>query len=288
VTRTDQDDTGVPLSQLAPEVKAERAGSFGEVASAYERFRPGPPPEAVAWVVPERVPRVVDLGAGTGALTRLLVERADDVVAVEPDERMRSVLASSVPGVRAVEGRGESIPLPDGCADAVLASSSWHWMDVVPTLREVGRILVPGGTLAALWSGPDPEGPFFVQAQALLAERSREEPESTGGGGEAPDGGFTEAILADAMRPVSTLQIPDGVPFDQPEFHLFRCDVALNADEIIGLLGTLSWIITMPEERRRSVTDEARRLLAELLGVEGEVTVDISFRSDVWRTQRHG
>jgi SAM-dependent methyltransferase len=285
VAAPDPTDTGVPLSDLAPEVKAERAGSFGEVASEYERFRPGPPAEAVAWAVPGHVPRIVDLGAGTGALTRLLVDRADDVVAIEPDERMRSVLVASVPGVRAVDGRGESIPLADACADAVLASSSWHWMDPVPTLHEVGRILVPGGTLAALWSGPDPEGTFFVRAQALLTERAEEE--TTAGDRAGSDGRLTDHILSDALRPASTLQIPDGVPFDQPEHHLFRWDVDLNADELIGLLGTLSWIITMPEETRRSVMAEARRLLSELLGIEGEVTVDVSFRSDVWRSRRH-
>jgi len=64
-------------------------------------------------------------------------------------------------------------------------------------------------------------------------------------------------------------------------------DVALNADELIGLLGTLSWVITMPEETRQGVITEARRLLAELLGVEGEVTVDVAFRSDIWRSRRH-
>ncbi|HEY5012101.1 MAG TPA: class I SAM-dependent methyltransferase, partial [Acidimicrobiia bacterium] len=89
------------------------------------------------WFLPTHVGRVVDLGAGTGALTRLLIDRADEVVAVEPDDRMRSVLTEGVPGVRAVMGRGESMPIPDSCADAVLASSSWHWMDPTPTLREV-------------------------------------------------------------------------------------------------------------------------------------------------------
>jgi SAM-dependent methyltransferase len=209
------------------------------------------------------------------------------VVAVEPDPRMRTVLSSSVPDIRAVEGRGESIPLPDGCAEAVLASSSWHWMDPVATLHEVARVLVPGGTLAALWSGPDPEGPFFAQAQALLDQRVREEAPATAAGGPTLAGRFTESILADALRPASILQIPDGLPFEQPEHHLFRWDVALNADELIGLLSTLSWIITMEVETRRSLMDEARRLLSELLGVEGEVTVDISFRSDVWRSRRH-
>jgi hypothetical protein len=66
---------------------------------------------------------------------------------------------------------------------------------------------------------------------------------------------------------------------------VFRWDVALNADELIGLLGTFSWIITMPEETRDGVIAEARRLLREMLGVEGEVTVDVTFRSDAWRSR---
>src|SRR5262249_31451660 len=144
---------------------AERASSFGGVASHYERYRPGPPMAAVDWLLPSRPSRVVDLGAGTGALTRLLVERADEVVAVEPDDRMRAVLAEQVPGARAVEGRGEAIPLPDGVADAVFASSSWHWMDPVATLTEVARVLVPGGTLGAMWTGPDDDGAFMVEAR---------------------------------------------------------------------------------------------------------------------------
>lgn len=277
----------VPLSHLPPEVKAERSGSFGAVASHYERYRPGPPVAAVDWLLPTHVGTVVDLGAGTGALTRLLVDRADDVVAVEPDDRMRSVLIDEVPGIRAVAGRGESMPLPDGGADAVLASSSWHWMDIVPTLLEVGRVLVPGGTLGVLWGGPDPEGTFITQAQSILAEESRRDAGAGKGTGDSGSSQLAGLIMGDALRPVSSLEIPDGVPFDQPELEAFTWEVALNADELIGLLGTLSWVITMPEETRRGVIAEARRLLAELLGVEGEVTVDVGFRADVWRSRRH-
>lgn len=276
------DQPGVPLSHLPADQKAERSGSFGEVAAHYDRFRPGPPTEAVDWLLPTRVERVVDLGAGTGALTRLLVERADEVVAVEPDDRMRSVLVKEVPKARAVTGRGEAMPLPDGCADAVLASSSWHWMDPIPTLHEVGRILKPKAILGALWTGPDPDGPFIAQARTLLAERP------SGSNGSQQTDGLTGLILGDALRPMSTLEIPEGVPFDQPEHEAFTWDVALNAEELIGLLGTLSWIITMPEETRNTLFAEARRLLRELLGIEGELTVDVAFRSDVWRSTRRG
>src|SRR5580692_10104417 len=119
---SDRPDQKVALSHLPSEQKAERARSFGAVASHYERYRPGPPSAAVDWIIPTRVGRVIDLGAGTGALTRLLVDRADDVVAVEPDDRMRAVLVEEVPRITAVNGRGESMPLPDDYADAVLAS----------------------------------------------------------------------------------------------------------------------------------------------------------------------
>ena len=93
--------------------------------------------------------------------------------------------------------------------------------------------------------------------------------------------------MGDADRPPSSLEIPPGVAFDQPEHRAFTWDVALNADELIGLLGTFSWIITMPDETRERVIAEARRLLRDLLDVEGDVTVDVAFRADAWRTRRH-
>ena len=266
-----------------------RSASFGGVASLYERYRPGPPVAAVDWLLPTHVGRVVDLGAGTGALTRLLVDRADEVVAVEPDDRMLAVLVDEVPGVRAIEGRGESMPVPAGCADAVLASSSWHWMDPVATLHEVARVLVLGGILGAVWSGPDPDGPFLAQARSLLSERSQGAKASGAeeAGRDAGRGEFAGFMTSDALRPQFSLEIPPGVPFDQPERNVFTWDVALDADELIGLLGTLSWVITMAENRRAHLFAQARRLLRDYLGVEGPVTVDVAFRGDAWRTRRN-
>jgi ubiquinone/menaquinone biosynthesis C-methylase UbiE len=293
VTDPDRVNFDVPLSQLPSQEKQRRSGSFGGVASAYERYRPGPHAAAVDWILPGPVGTVVDLGAGTGALTRLMMDRADQVIAVEPDDRMRSVLTDEIPGAQAVMGKGESMPIPDSCADAVVASTSWHWMDPIPTLSEVHRVLVPNGVLGVLWSGPDPEGAFLSQAQALLSQQSAE---STGGEATADGGGkgalknaeFASFIMGDARRPASTLEIPPTAPFEPPEHRVFQWDVALNADELIGLLGTFSWIITMPAETRDRVIAEARRLLRELLGVEGEVTVDVTFRSDAWRSRAHG
>lgn len=268
------DPKGVPLSHLEPEEKGQRASSFGSVASAYERYRPGPPVAALDWLLPPHVGTVIDLGAGTGALTRLLLDRADRVVAVEPDDRMREVLVEQVPGATALKGRGESMPLQDRSADAVLASSSWHWMDVLPTLAEVGRVLVPGGVLGAIWSGPDPEGAFIVQSQEMIRQSS-----GTGG-----SDALASAALQDANRAPSILEIPDGVPFSQPEREVFKWDMALTADDLIGLLGTFSTFILLDEETRERTFAEARRLLRELLGVEGEVTVNVEYRAEAFKS----
>jgi SAM-dependent methyltransferase len=263
-----------------------RARSFGEVASQYERYRPGPPMSTIEWMLPDHVGRVVDLGAGTGALTRMLLDRATEVVAVESDDRTRSVLTKGIPRASAVPGRGDSIPLDDGSVDAVLASSSWHWMDPVPTLHEVGRILVPGGILGAVRSGPDPDGPFLVQARALLAAPAEGGLAKRERGGNLNEAEFAQLIQGEGNRASTTLVIPPGVPFEQPEHKIVTWDVPLNADELIGLLGTFSWVILMPETERNRLTSEARRLLREVLGVEGEVTVDTAFRSDAWRCRR--
>src|SRR5215471_11589091 len=98
-------------------VNEERATSFGSVAESYDRVRPGPPGEAVDWLVPAGCRVAVDLAAGTGLFTRALLGRVPRVVAVDPDQRMREVLARRSPGVDVRDGRGEAMPLPDGEAD---------------------------------------------------------------------------------------------------------------------------------------------------------------------------
>jgi len=264
------------------ERKTRRSGSFGVVASAYERFRPGPPAAAIAWMLPASARTVVDLGAGTGAMTKDLLGKVARVIAIEPDDRMREILAANLPGVTVLSGSGESMPLETSSVDAVLASSSWHWMNADLALQEAARVLVPSGTLGVVWAGPDPDGPFVLQAQAMLSEASS----GPGGSGarptEEPDLG--REVMDTENRVETVLQIPDRSAFAPPEHKTLTWDVSLTADELIGLLGTFSWIITMPDDRRAQVISLARQVLRDSLGISGDVTVDVQYRSEVWRT----
>src|SRR5947207_8421972 len=129
--------------------------SFGVAADLYDEMRPTYPPDAVRWALGERPRRVVDLGAGTGILTRALLDLGHEVVPVEPDPGMRDRLGRATPGLTALAGSAERIPLPDGSADAVLAGQAYHWFEPEPAHREVARVLAPGGVFAPIWNVRD-------------------------------------------------------------------------------------------------------------------------------------
>jgi SAM-dependent methyltransferase len=150
--------------------------TFGSHAAEYEQGRPAWPEEAARWLVPARAELVVELGAGTGKLTRALAALdAPRVVAVEPDPRMLAVLRQQ--GLAGVQGSAERIPLGDGEADAVVAGSALHWFELETTLAEIRRVLRPGGRFAFGWNHRDVRHPTIARmSEAIYAAR----PEGTG------------------------------------------------------------------------------------------------------------
>jgi SAM-dependent methyltransferase len=219
--------------------------SFGSVAADYDRYRPAPPPQALDWLIPPGAQAILDLAAGTGVVTRELVGRAARVIAVEPDERMRAVLAARCPEAEALDGRGEDIPLPDGSVDAVVVSAAWHWLDPGQAVPEITRVLRPGGTLGVLWTTRDDRVPWVAEFNALARE-SREADRAV----EWPTG-----------RRRREVTFPPGTPLSPPEERRFEFTLPMTQEQLTGLLGTYSGVITLEQEQRAAFS---RRVTAFL------------------------
>ncbi len=151
-----------------------RASSFADVADAYERARPGYPDDAVRWLVGGTSRDVVDLGAGTGKLTRSLVALGHRVTAVEPLDAMLAHLRDASPEAIALVGEAEAIPLTDASADVVASAQAFHWFDQGPALSEIARVLRPGGLIALVWNIRDDRDPWVAELSDVLGRESIE------------------------------------------------------------------------------------------------------------------
>ena len=163
-------------AEAASAGRLRRASSFGAAAGQYAQHRPDYAEEAIRWCLapvgdPQPV-RVVDVGAGTGILSGALAHLGADVVAVEPDQAMLAELRRQLPGVRALEGSAEALPLPDQSADAVLCGQSMHWFDLDRALPEIARVLTPGGVLAGLWNLDDDRIGWVAKLAAISQSRT--------------------------------------------------------------------------------------------------------------------
>jgi SAM-dependent methyltransferase len=220
--------------------------SFGSVATDYDRYRPSPPPQALDWLIPPGAQAILDLAAGTGAVTRELIGRAPRIIAVEPDERMRAVLTARCPGAEVLAGRGEAIPLPDASVDAVVISAAWHWLNPDQAMPEITRVLRVGGVLGVMWISRDMRVPW-VEEFNQLARESRE-------ADRRPDG----APAGHRRRQVS---FPPGTPMSAPDEHTVEFSLPMTKDDLVGLLGTYSAVITLDPERRADFSRRVRAFL---------------------------
>ena len=149
--------------------------AFADVARAYERARPGYPVDAVRWLTSDEPCDVVDLGAGTGKLTRGLVALGHRVTAVEPLAEMRAELEAALPEVAALEGSAEAIPLPDESTDVVTCAQAFHWFDHEVALPEIARMLRRDGRLALVWNSRDDRDPWMTRLSAIIGNETVQE-----------------------------------------------------------------------------------------------------------------
>jgi ubiquinone/menaquinone biosynthesis C-methylase UbiE len=160
--------------------RQQQARSFGSVADAYDRGRPTYPADAVGWLTTSGARdaggdqlTVLELGAGTGKLTRTLVDQGHDVWATEPDEAMLAILRRDLPEVRTTVASAEQVPLGDASVDVVVAAQCFHWFDAEAALAEVSRVLKPGGHVALVWHERDERIPWVKKLGRVIGHQDR-------------------------------------------------------------------------------------------------------------------
>lgn len=246
----------VGVHSTEPRDVTAQSRSFGAAAAAYERGRPSYPAAALDWLLPPGARRVLDLGAGTGKLTRSLVARGLDVVAVEPTEGMREQFRRVLPEVPVLDGTAEELPLPDGDArgggedgfDAVLLAQAWHWVDPATAAPEIARVLRPGGRLGLLWNVRDVSVDWIGRLDRSLP-------------------GANEEGLGSLAPRV-------GPPFGPVERFDVSWSMPLTVEGLIDLTLSRSWVITLDEARRQTVLDDVRSMARDRLEAVGHLEMD--------------
>ena len=234
-------------------VHDEAARGFQRGAAAYERGRPGYPRDAVRWLSTELGLEpgltVLDVGAGTGKLTRELVPSGATVVAVEPVPAMRAVLERVAPGVRALDGTAEALPLGDGTVDAVAVAQAFHWFDGPKAVAEFHRVLRPDGRFGLIWNRRLVDEPLHRAVREIIEPYHRDSPSHHRGEWRRP--------VEDGGRFVAAGEIE--VPSEQ----------ALDADAFVDRFSSISFIAALPDPERASVV-ERLRALAGAAGAGGQ------------------
>lgn len=224
------------------------ARGFNAGAEAYEAARPSYPDEAIELLV-EHLPlgpstRLVDLAAGTGKLTRRLVEVCGSVVAVEPVEGMRAQLTAVLPDVEVLEGAAEAIPLPDSSVDVVTVAQAFHWFDAAAALEEIARVLRPGGALAILWNERDESTPWVAEMSRIIRwhERTVSRYQHVS---------WAETVAASGR-------------FTPLEERTVRWDQSLTRELLADRVRSISYIATMPVPERERLAAEVVYLVRRM------------------------
>ncbi len=244
------------------------AKGFAAAADAYERGRPTYSAEAIDRLIAELGigpgKRVLDLAAGTGKLTRQIAPAGAEIVAVEPIDEMRAKLIA-LPGVEALAGTAEDIPLPNHSVDAVVVGQAFHWFDGIRAVSEIRRVLKPGGAVGMIWQARDPSLPWIVKLEEIIDRIDDGHPRyRTGHWRDAFD-------LTALFEPIQEAVYP-YVQRGSPE-------------TIVDRVASISYVASLPAELREPYLDEVRDLLASDPATAGKDVIELPYTSHIYWTR---
>ena len=229
------------------------AGSRDRWPEDYERGRPGWPPEVVD--VPGLAPSatVLELGAGTGKLTRLLVPTFEHVIAVEPADAMRRLLVRHCAEADARAGRAEEIALPDASVDAVFAAEAFHRFEGERAVAEIARVLRPRGLLVLVWNLPaGPTEPPIATAEQFLLERAPDRSELA----------YDPLDLNSDRYASGEWRLPfAGSPFEPLQETRLPNLQTVDREGLVAFFASMGWLADLPDAERLPLLDELRALL---------------------------
>jgi SAM-dependent methyltransferase len=238
----------------------QRRASFGAVAVDYAALRPGYPDDAVAFLLGTTPRRVLDLGAGTGLLTEVVLRAGHEVVAVDPSPAMLEQLRARLPGVATEVGGAEAVPLPDRSVDAVVAGQAAHWFDPPPAAAELRRVLRPGGIVGFVWNTRDSRVPWVAALGELLAAEARDS---------EADQSVVDRFAAELGATVAVLDS--------------RIVQAVTPAQVVGGIGTRSYVATMDAARRAEFLERVRRLIDTHPGTRGRDRLELPYTTRAYR-----
>lgn len=236
-----------------------RGRLFGSVADLYHRYRPEMPDDLGPVIGDVAGMRVLDVGAGTGKLTRFLVARGAIVSALEPDDDMRAVLVARSPGVEAVRATAEAAPFAEATFDLVASSSAWHWFKHPAAEVELARVLKDDGRLVVAWNGLS-RAEEWVRDLVRLRERD-DDP---------------------YRQPRGWRADLSGAPFEDCEDFDIAWTWTRSVDDVVGVFATYSGSLVLSDDERSALFDEVRRAVTER-AVDGMVAVPMSLRGTTAR-----